>query len=159
MWAIIRGWLDPVVAGKIHFTKTVEELSAFVPRSNIIKELGGDEDWEYHYIEPHPEENAQMADTAARDKILTSRADLVTRYETATREWVRAGENAKEVGEDRFRMAADLRKNYWTLDPYVRARTLYDRLGMLRRGGDLDFYPAATALRPAAQDSSTNDLD
>lgn len=41
IWAIIRGWLDPVVAGKVHFCRNVEELEAFVPKSQIPTECGG----------------------------------------------------------------------------------------------------------------------
>jgi hypothetical protein len=46
IWNIIKGWLDPVVASKIHFTKHLEDLEQYIPRSQIMKELGGDEDWE-----------------------------------------------------------------------------------------------------------------
>src|SRR2546421_5116291 len=51
IWNIIRGWLDPVVAGKVHFVKNVEELEKFVPKNQIPAELGGDEKWEYEYVE------------------------------------------------------------------------------------------------------------
>ena len=60
VWTIIKGWLDPVVAAKIHFTKHLEDLEQYIPRSQIVKELGGDENWEYHYIEPVSGENDLM---------------------------------------------------------------------------------------------------
>src|SRR3954453_5427887 len=56
IWTIIRGWLDPVVAGKVHFAKNLEELSHYVPKSQIPKELGGEEKWEYKYPEAVPGE-------------------------------------------------------------------------------------------------------
>ena len=28
IWKIIKGWLDPVVAAKVHFTSSVEDLEA-----------------------------------------------------------------------------------------------------------------------------------
>ncbi|KAL2356108.1 CRAL-TRIO domain-containing protein [Cryomyces antarcticus] len=153
IWKIIKGWLDPVVASKVHFTSSNEELEAFVPRSQIIKELGGHEEWSYQYVEPKAGENAQMQDTAARQKVETERSELVRSYESATVAWIR-GEGA---GEKRTQLAEQLRSNYWRLDPYVRARTLYDRIGVLQAGGKLDFYPKAGATGRAS--TSADDLD
>ncbi len=34
-----------------------------------------------------------------------------------------------------------LSANYWKLDPYVRARSLLDRTGVIKEGGKIDFYP------------------
>src|ERR1700755_2748639 len=66
IWKIIRGWLDPVVAGKVHFTSNVDDLEKFIPRSQIIKELEGDEQWEYKYVEPVQGENDAMKEAAPR---------------------------------------------------------------------------------------------
>ncbi|KAK5011645.1 phosphatidylinositol transfer protein csr1, partial [Cryomyces antarcticus] len=137
----------------VHFTSSNEELEAFVPRSQIIKELGGHEEWSYQYVEPKAGENAQMQDTAARQKVETERSELVRSYESATVAWIR-GEGA---GEKRTQLAEQLRSNYWRLDPYVRARTLYDRIGVLQAGGKLDFYPKAGATGRAS--TSADDLD
>ena len=60
IWKIIKGWLGPAVAGKVHFASNVEELQEWIPRSQIMKELGGDEAFTYKYIEPREDENAQM---------------------------------------------------------------------------------------------------
>lgn len=74
-----------------------------------------------------------MKDTATRDKILEERAVMVQRFENATKGWI-AGEDEKQ-GE-RNTIAEELNANYWKLDPYVRARTLYDRIGAIGpRGG------------------------
>ncbi|PHH81421.1 hypothetical protein CDD83_3581 [Cordyceps sp. RAO-2017] len=43
IWRIIRGWLDPVVAAKVHFTNYRAGLEEFIDRSHIIKELEGDD--------------------------------------------------------------------------------------------------------------------
>jgi CRAL/TRIO domain len=63
IWNIIKGWLDPVVASKIHFTRSVADLEQFIPKSQIVKELEGDDQWEYKYVEPVPGENDIMKDT------------------------------------------------------------------------------------------------
>ncbi|KAF2459674.1 CRAL-TRIO domain-containing protein [Lineolata rhizophorae] len=153
IWNIIRGWLDPVVASKVHFARTVDELSEFIPRSHIIAELGGDEDWAYEYTEPGPDENAPMRDGGARrDELLAERADIVARYEAALLAWIKRGQTpaadekapvapADEAARGlRDALASELRENYWRLDPYVRARSLYDRTGMIGQRGELRFY-------------------
>jgi hypothetical protein len=133
IWAIIKNWLDPVVASKIHFTRSSADLEKFIPRSRIVKELEGDEQFEWKYIEPVPGENDTMKDTATRDKIQTERDGMVRRFEESTRKWIAGEEGA---GKARDEIAEELNVNYWKLDPYVRARTVYDRAGEIgSRGG------------------------
>lgn len=141
IWKIIRGWLDPVVASKIHFAANVEELQQSIPRSKIMKELGGDDPYTYAYVEPRENENEAMKDTASRDKILAERTQLVNSYESETLAWI----HGEDAGEGRSRLAQRLAENYWRLDPYVRARSLYDRMGVLGPGSQLDFYPKASS--------------
>ncbi|KAK7529784.1 uncharacterized protein J3D65DRAFT_607477 [Phyllosticta citribraziliensis] len=165
IWTIIRGWLDPVVAGKVHFTRNTDELAAFVPRNQIPSELGGDEPYTYSYVEPSPGENARMADTATRDKLQAERDEIAKKYEEATLEWCERAadkEDVKDVVQRRADLAEQLRANYWRLDPYLRARSLYDRLGVLGEQGALDFYPKKKAeeKKPvAAAETSADDVD
>jgi hypothetical protein len=166
VWSIVKGWLDPVVAGKVHFAKTIDELSNYVPRSQIPTELGGDEKWEYKYPEPVPGENDKMAEEKPKQELQSERQQIVDSYETAVLEWVRVGDGApaEEKRKERDTIAEQLRQNYWKLDPYVRARSLYDRMGVLQSGGNLDFYgkapePAAAAAAPKATETSADDLD
>ncbi|CAI6338490.1 unnamed protein product [Periconia digitata] len=170
IWNIIRGWLDPVVAGKVHFAKNVDELEKFIPRSQIIADLGGDDKWTYEYIEPKEGENAKMADVGARDALQAERTDLVKKYEDSVTQWVTEGEQTKSLDErrnERNAVAEQLRGNYWKLDPYVRARSLYDRMGVLGEAGQLNFYPTAApasqkenvAPTKPAQETSADDLD
>lgn len=166
VWSIVRGWLDPVVAGKVSFVKTVDELEKFVPRNQIPKELGGDENWTYTYPEPVPGENDAMKDDATRQAIESDRTHIVSRYETAILEWIKAGAQAglEERRRERDGLAEELRVNYWRLDPYVRARTLYDRMGVIGREGKLAFYPKdvpaqVPAVAPGRVSTSADDLD
>ncbi|KAF2144478.1 uncharacterized protein K452DRAFT_325055 [Aplosporella prunicola CBS 121167] len=154
IWSIIRGWLDPVVAGKVHFTKNTEELSSFVPLSQIPTELGGTEAWSYNYVEPAANENAALADSATRTAIEAERAALVEKYEAATLAWIQQAEAAPApaLKKERADLADALRENYWRLDPYVRARSLYDRTGVLGHKGKLEFYPKKV-------ETSQDDLD
>lgn len=151
VWNIIKGWLDPVVASKVHFAKDASELSEFVPMENIPTALGGKETFEWKYLEPQPGENQLIEDRSTRDSILEKREKLVEQYEEATRQWVFGSDSAKSARE-RSELAKQLQANYWQLDPYVRAKTVYDRFGVLQPGGVYHPYPekAASSTPPGA---------
>lgn len=148
IWSIIKGWLDPVVAAKIHFTKNREDLEEFIAATQIPTELEGDEDWEYEYVEGKAGENPKMEDKETRDKLIAQRQALAKEIQDTTVEWIRANLR-KEAGaasaakEKRGGMIEQLRKQYWELDPYIRARSLYDRLNIIQGGGKIEFYPGA----------------
>ncbi len=146
IWTIIKGWLDPVVAAKVHFTKSVEDLEVFIPRSQIVRELGGGEEWEYRYVEPVEGENDAMKDVEGREKVEKERERDVLEFQKKTFSWIAKGKTsndavAAELAKERDELALRLNESYWALDPFIRARTLYDRQGMIGRGGEVDFYP------------------
>ena len=140
IWKIIQGWLDPVVASKVHFTKSVEELEQFVDRSHITKELGGNDPWTYQYVEPLPDENNLLVDDETRQRLLDERASVVKEFETTTQQWIKDSQSREALRQKRADLAERLRSGYWQLDPYLRARTLYDRTGMIKDGGTIQFY-------------------
>ncbi|KAG2418065.1 hypothetical protein HFD88_001165 [Aspergillus terreus] len=146
IWNIIKGWLDPVVAAKIHFTKNYEELQEFIPKEQIMKELEGEENWEYKYVEIQPDENKAMEDTSKRDELVAQRQKLAQEMQDATIEWLKASskkdeEGVKSASEKRKDLTEKLRVQYWETDPYVRSRSLYDRLNVIQGGGKIEFYP------------------
>lgn len=155
IWKIIRGWLDPVVASKVHFCSNVEELSAFIPKNRITKELGGDEDWEYKFIEPAEGEDNQQQDKARRESLEGERRDMVVDYEKETVAWAKGDSD----GSNRAKLRSSLDRNYWTLDPFVRARSLYDRIGVIGKEGRLNFYPTAAASTMSTQAGGNDDVD
>lgn len=165
IWNIIKGWLDPVVASKFQFTKNVAELEAFVEKDHIPKELGGEDPWQYHFVEPKPGENDQMKDEGTKQRLLDGRAELVKDFERTTQEWINEGQR---VQQRRAELAERLRSGYWQLDPYLRARSLYDRTGTIGRGGRIDHYGApdttpevttATPNGPLPAQQGPEDLD
>ncbi|KAK9457900.1 CRAL-TRIO domain-containing protein [Dipodascopsis uninucleata] len=127
IWNIIKGWLDPVVASKIHFARSVDDLSNFIERQEIWSELGGPVDWEYKYIEPIAGEDDLLKDKESREKLLEERAKIVQEYEDATWTWIYS--SSGEAKETRHAIAKKLREDYVKLDPYLRAKTIYDRIG------------------------------
>lgn len=165
IWRIIRGWLDPVVAAKVHFTNNLAELEEFIPRSQVLKELGGDEDWVYSYKEPVPGENDKMKDTATRDKLIAAREQLIKEYEEATLDWLHSSEGeAKGANTKRSELMKRMKESYWNLDPYIRARSVYDRIGVIGSGGQLNPYPTASTSAVAgtngtAAETSHDDVD
>ncbi|KAB8226154.1 CRAL-TRIO domain-containing protein [Aspergillus novoparasiticus] len=146
IWKVIRGWLDPVVAAKVHFVNSVEDLEQFIDRSQIVKELGGDEDWTYKYVEPQEDENAQLQDTTTRDSLMAQHQQIGEELFEATSMWLSAKDkgnmgDASQQKDRRADIAMRLRENYWKLDPYVRSRTLLDRIGVIQAHGNIEFYP------------------
>lgn len=150
LWKLIHGILDPVVAAKVHFLSGAKGLEQLIPQDRILKELGGDEDWEYQYIEPKPNEDDKLHDTATRDTILADRKKLGDELFILTAEWI-ADPQADSLNGRRDEAIEKLRDNYWTLDPYVRARTILDRTGVIKGNGEIDFYPGAETKKEEAQ--------
>lgn len=82
VWSLIRGWLDPVVAGKVHFVKHPKDLQEFVPVSQIPVDMGGEEKWEYQYVEPKEGENHLLKEEGASEGLLSERQGIVKSYES-----------------------------------------------------------------------------
>ena len=118
-------------------------MEQYVPKSQIIKELGGDEDWTYQYVEPLPGENDTLKDLETRDRLLTGREAIVDDYEKSTMDWINGTGDVSALMRKRNELAKTLKADYWRLDPYIRARTYYDRVGLINPGGRLQFYPKA----------------
>ena len=162
-----------MVAGKIHFTKNVEELTEFVERSHIIKELGGDDPWTYQYVEPIVGENQLLSDSVTRQRLLDERAALVKDYEITTQQWIHDPAPTDALQQRRSELTKRLRTGYWELDPYLRAKTLYDRTGVIGKGGRIQYYespnsdadsnasPTHNSIRNGSHPSEhhANDLD
>lgn len=157
IWGIIKGWLDPVVASKIRFTKDDKDLEEVMPRANIPHDLGGDEDWSYEYVEPRAGEVEALRSgkDAQRKEIETERAGLVDEFEKLTLQWVRGEVPAATLQPRRSEVAKRLAENYWRLDPFVRAPSLYDRLGVLGPGGRVNMYPERSAASGTGTTTTT----
>jgi hypothetical protein len=134
--------LDPVVAAKVHFISGAQDLQKLIPEGQIVKELGGSEDWEYEYIEPEANENDKLLDAETRSTILAEREKLGNELFSLTASLI-SNPDDKASQSRRDEIIKQLSDNYWSLDPYVRAKTLLDRQGVIQGGGKVEFYPAA----------------
>lgn len=131
-----------------------KELEQLIPREHIIKELGGEKDWEYSYPEPQPHENDRLHDVITRQTLLEGRKKLGEDLFKLTVEWV-STPGAESVREQRDSVIAALHENYWKLDPYVRSRTYLDRTGVIQEGGKIEFYPSSNDRLPSEVEPKT----
>lgn len=142
--------MDPVVASKVHFTKSVKDLDKYISRDQIPRELAGDEDWEYKFVEPKEDENEIMKDKSTGDEIMYERLMIGIKLLASTAAWISATTYAEgkqdaikveELKARRSTVIEDFRQNYWKIDPYIRARALIDRSGVLEPGGRVVVTP------------------
>ncbi|CAG1999759.1 unnamed protein product [Fusarium graminearum] len=145
VWTVIKHWLDPVVASKVHFTSGAKGLLKFIPKNNLQKSYGGDDPWEYKYVSPVPSENERMQSEEKKTKIQIEREELIDQFNRLTTEWITLN-SGTEAGEEtsvrRDELAELLQLNYWKLDPYIRSSTYYHRVGVVNRVGGVDFKAA-----------------
>ena len=87
-----------------------------------------------------------MSDDAQKRRILDERAALVKDYEIATQHWIHQPNSRPAQEEKRAELTERLRTNYWRLDPYLRARTLYDRTGIIGESGKISFYESSKEI-------------
>lgn len=151
IWRLIRGLMDPEIAAKVEFTNSVADLERFIPRDQIVEEMGGDEKWSYRYIEPSPTENSKMDNTTIRDALKRERQAIGEEFLGATSGWINATKSGDATTlhsseSERAYLAERLRVNYWKLDPYARARLLLDRTNVIQDGGKIEFYPQTAPM-------------
>ena len=130
IWNALQPMLDPVVQAKIKFSNKPHELEEFVSRSRLSKAMGGTLDWEWKYSEPMEGENDLMKDTATRDAIRKEYEAIANQWIDVTQQWCNSPSHDLEYR--RIVLMAQLRLKWYQLEPYIRARTVYSRNGVLR---------------------------
>ncbi|PVU93356.1 hypothetical protein BB561_003332 [Smittium simulii] len=93
LWATIRMLLDPVVASKVHFAESFEDVLSFIDKDQLIQRYGGDLQTEYYYVLPYPGENDKMYNTADAQKSIDNFQSAYTAFLDATSAWVAADSN------------------------------------------------------------------
>jgi hypothetical protein len=144
IWKMIQPWLDPVIASKINFTSSNKDLTRFIAQENLQKCYGGQDSWEYKYIEPAQGEGARIG-SEKKLQVEADRTVLLRQFEQLSLEWVQLKPDSSDATRkvtERRELAEQLRDNYWRLDPFVRARTGYDRAGVINARGEVDYKAA-----------------
>ncbi|KAF9341931.1 hypothetical protein BGZ91_009372 [Linnemannia elongata] len=134
VWKIIEGWLDPVVASKIKFTRNDKELTEVIDANHLPNKYdGGKDKYTYKYTPVVSGENDRFKDVETKNRLLDEWKGILWKFEAVTKEWIQAGgKNAsgrseEEIEAERLSLAKELRVAYFKLDPYIRARNLYHR--------------------------------
>ncbi|GMM35405.1 Csr1 protein [Saccharomycopsis crataegensis] len=134
IWNIIKNWLDPVVASKVNFTKNTSDLEKFIEAENLPASLGGKDDFEPTYIEPKEGENDLVInDSPEKTQLIKEREEIIENFIVTTLKWIEADDSAESAGflEQRIKIGKQLNDNYIKLDPYIRGRSNFDRLGLI----------------------------
>jgi hypothetical protein len=76
-------------------------------------------------------ENTRLDEVEKKAEIQGERDELIREFEKQTIEWSPKDPAAKEQVSRRNELAEQLSVNYWKLDPYIRARTYFHRVGMV----------------------------
>ncbi|KAK0718603.1 CRAL-TRIO domain-containing protein [Lasiosphaeria miniovina] len=169
IWKIIRPWLDPVIASKVHFTSGPRELARFIAPDNLQLCYGGQDAWEFTYVAAADASENDRMRSEKKHAVRAERDALVRRFEQLSAEWAggasathedcvvppEADVNAraaadvdveaarrKVAAERRNELAGQLRESFWKLGPYVRARTYYHRVGVIGPAGEVDYKAA-----------------
>ncbi|KAF9426683.1 hypothetical protein BGZ76_002647 [Entomortierella beljakovae] len=135
VWKVIEPWLDPVVASKVRFTRNDQEIAQFIAPEHLIDNYKtGLDHFKYSYPHAKPDENKSMEDTETKERLVKEWKDTFWRFESLTREWLKAGTPAgalgrseEEIEKERGQCAKDLRVAFFKMDPYIRARNLFHR--------------------------------
>jgi hypothetical protein len=163
---MIKTWMNESLVSKVHFTKTLDDLERFIPRSNIPPDLGGTDDtYQYYYIEPDMNDRAENLSldvhSPTREFLAAQRQRIAEDLLEATRLWLQTIAMRDGIGlavqEDRrAQLIEELRLNFWKLDPFIRARCQLDREGVIVSDGigTIDFYPHLRAVERRGTDGS-----
>lgn len=135
VWNVIKNWIDPAVAQKIHFTKHLLDLAQLVDPSQIPDYLGGQAPFEISYPLPSLQHTMPPKRKDAEYKRLRHERDLLwVQLIEATIRWIEATspEESSAYLRQKILLSYRLSDNYIALDPYVRNPGVLDRTGELR---------------------------
>ncbi|CAG58366.1 uncharacterized protein GVI51_D00847 [Nakaseomyces glabratus] len=134
IWKIIRKWLDPVVASKIVFTKSSNDLKEFIACDQLPEYLEGSNPINLDtYQEIAADHDNQMEDVDTKNRLLSERELIIKQFVDTTIKWIESS-NATESQNllySRIALGRQLTANYCELDPYIRSRSRYDIDGSL----------------------------
>lgn len=134
IWKVIKKWLDPVVASKIFFTKTTEDLKEHIACDQLPVYLDGSNKIDLDNYERIDESyDRLLKDTKTRDEILEKRKAIIEDFIEVTRQWIECENDtdSSNILRKRINIGRKLTANYSELDPYIRSRSRYDINGML----------------------------
>ncbi|EGV63881.1 phosphatidylinositol transfer protein csr1 [Yamadazyma tenuis] len=137
VWKIIKGWVDPLVATKIHFTNTYEQLTMFINDKHIPESLGGTDRYRPEYVEPTKENSLPKPVDTQYEEYLEEYFACLLSWVESTANWITA--ETRQESQDHLVQRLELQKRvarlYTELDPYIRARGVFDRCNEMTKIG------------------------
>ncbi|KAF9556983.1 hypothetical protein EC968_007863 [Mortierella alpina] len=150
VWKVIEPWLDPVVAAKVRFTRSDNDLLEHIPAKHLPDRYkGGLDKYSYSYPRAHPGENSCMEDTETKEKLTADWEAILWRFEALTREWINAGtpeattaRSEAEVEKEREEVVKKLRAAFFKMDPYIRSRNMFHRTSpaIAKADGSVEWF-------------------
>lgn len=134
IWNLIKNWLDPVVASKIHFTKNIKDLNQFIDSDNLPESMGGNDPYAGEYPHPEPEDaHPPKPKDAVYRQIRKQRDQNLVKFLETTKRWVESTNSdvSARYLQDKIDLGIEIAQSYVDLDPYVRIPGIYDRNGSL----------------------------
>ena len=140
VWKVLSPMLDPVVRSKIMFTNHPSDLDE-VTIDRIPKYLGGQLKGEYKYVPPQPNENKSVVPESdpKRQQLYNRFIKNADQFEELTKKWADSNGQDESIFQQRDRCAKHMRIAFLELDPLMRGKMLYHRLGILRPDGTKRF--------------------
>lgn len=130
VWTVIKNWLDPIVSSKVFFTKDINDLTKYVSDEFIPKYLNGKCNNNFKYVIPH---QSDIYPPKKKDEYyynLKKELDLLfVKFLQTTKNWIESKDSniSEKYLQDKIKISTKISKCYVEIDPYIRARGVFDR--------------------------------
>ncbi|OMH78540.1 Phosphatidylinositol transfer protein CSR1 [Zancudomyces culisetae] len=143
IYSMVKPLLDPVVAAKIQFCKSIDEVSKYIDLAHIPSSKGGKSSFTFKFVLPTPEDHAHMSDVEAKAKAAEEKRQAYEEFRDATIKWIEAGKKLEkskgpeldaikreleEIEKHRHECQVKAREASKKLDRFTRSPALYTRL-------------------------------
>jgi hypothetical protein len=156
VWNVIKPWLDPVVASKLHFLKSQAELTEHIDVAALPRRLGGNRP-DFRFI-PSSHDDEILMKTIRQDKTGMEKAQ--SKHKAAAQEYLQLTvrwanlqtKSNDEIKSSRTKAAERLSIAFKELMPYISTRTHQHRVGDIEDS----YYTAAYDRMRNAEDVVTH---
>lgn len=139
IWKAINPLLDPEIRNKINFCNKSNELDV-VPQYICEDTIGGDQVDVVKWVEPLPGEKEGLdRNDPKRQEMWKSYRDISRDYEEVTKKWIISDGQDDTLNAERDLQSKRLRLKFIELEPFIRARSMYQRAGIINEDLLLQF--------------------
>lgn len=132
VWKLLKPLMDQDIVDKVKFCDRPSDLLTVVSIDQLPRVFGGYSRHEHTWIPPNKVDDVPLSNTERRKELQEQRTSLLKKFERCTYLWLMEKDAAvaEEIQVKRKDMLAEISRNFWELDPYVRSRTVFDRNGI-----------------------------